>query len=44
MLCKTPDEVRAALTGGVDGKKGRVVGEVGAEERWMKAVWDAGKS
>ena len=43
MLCKTPEDVRVALTGGADGK-GRVVGEVGAEDRWMKAVWDAGKS
>lgn len=42
---KSVAEVRAALQGGTTSERqGRVVGETGAEDRWMQSVRNAGKS
>ena len=40
MAAKSVEEVRGVLLGG---KRGRAVGDAGAEERWMGAVRAAGK-
>ncbi|KAL2104442.1 hypothetical protein VUR80DRAFT_750 [Thermomyces stellatus] len=43
MAAKSSAEVREILTGAKDGRRGRAVAEVGAEDRWMEAVRAVGE-